>query len=200
MLVQKQQMGLAEGGHQEGQSLALAAGKQPDLLIQPILQPHAQHAEPLPEVPPVLPGHGAEPSAPPGGERQVFRDGHAGRAALHGILKQLADHPAPVMGGRPGDVFPVQQNGSPVDQKAAADGVEEGGFSGPVGADNGDKLPGFRLQAHVLQCRPLIRGAGMEGFGYMAHLQHFFTPPPGCFSISAFFPRPVFSDKGRPGR
>ena len=47
VLVQQQQLGLLERGHQQGQRLTLAAGQQADLGSHALLQPQIQHLQQL---------------------------------------------------------------------------------------------------------------------------------------------------------
>ena len=54
VFIQKQQLGGDQSRHQQCQRLALAAGQQAYGMIHPVLQTQAQHAQPLPEVGPVL--------------------------------------------------------------------------------------------------------------------------------------------------
>ena len=50
MLVQQQQLGLAQGGHEQGQCLTLAAGEQTDLGGQTVFQTQIQLLQQLPIV------------------------------------------------------------------------------------------------------------------------------------------------------
>ena len=51
---------------------------------------------------------------------------------------------------RKGDVLPAQQNAALIGNKAAGDGIEQGGFARAVGAHDGGKISGFHLQAHPI--------------------------------------------------
>ena len=119
----------------------------------------------------------AEPAA--GGRRQgeVFLNGHMGGAAAHGVLKQTADLPGALIFRQEGDIFPTQVNAAAIGEKAAADGVKEGGFACAVGADDGDEIPRGQVQTQVLQGYLFIDGAGVEGLGNVFNLQHSGGPP-----------------------
>ena len=70
VLVQQQQLGLLQGGHQQGQRLALAAGEQAHLGGQPVLQAQIQDLQQLPVLLPLgLGDAGAEGAAPCRGAR-----------------------------------------------------------------------------------------------------------------------------------
>ena len=49
VLVQQQQLGRDQRGHQQGKRLTLSAGQQPHGLLHPVLQPHIQHGKLLSE-------------------------------------------------------------------------------------------------------------------------------------------------------
>ena len=51
---------------------------------------------------------------------------------------------------RKGDVLSAQQNAALVGDKAAGDGIEQGGFARAVGAHDGGKVSGLHLQAHPI--------------------------------------------------
>ena len=73
-----------------------------------------------------------EPAAAAGGEGEVFFDGHAGRAAPHGILVEAADKLGALVLGFEGDVFPVEEDRAAVGEEIAADRVEERRLAGAI--------------------------------------------------------------------
>ena len=177
MLVQQKELRRLEGGHHQRQRLALAAGKQTHRLLHPILQAHVQLSQLFPEGGLFRPGHMAEPAAGGRRQREIFLNGHVGCAAAHRILEQTADLAGALIFRQGGDISSVQINAAAVGEKAAADGVEESGFSCAVGADDGDEIPGEQVQAQALQGCLFIDGAGVEGLGYIFNLQHSGWPP-----------------------
>ena len=100
-----------------------------------------------------------------------------GGAAAHRILEQTADLAGALIFRQEGDISSVQINAAAVGEKAAADGVKEGGFACAVGADDGDEIPGEQVQAQALQGCLFMDGAGVEGLGYFFNLQHEGGPP-----------------------
>lgn len=69
----------------------LSAGEQPDRLLHPVLKAHAEQGQPVAEGSLIRLGNVAEPAAAARGEGEIFLDAHAGRAAAHGVLKQVPD-------------------------------------------------------------------------------------------------------------
>ena len=93
MLVEEQQLGLGEGGHEQRQGLALAAGEQADLCVQARLQPQAKAGEKLGVLGPLVlgdaPGEAAALAAATG-QGEVLHDLHVSGGAAHGVLEDAA--------------------------------------------------------------------------------------------------------------
>ena len=175
MLVQQQKLGGHHGGHQQRQGLPLAAGEQPHRLAHPVLQAHVQLLQLVPEHLPVLLGKALEGVSVGGaeiGQGQVFLNGHVGGRALQRVLEQPPDAAAPLVLRQKGDVRAAQGNAAGIHIKAAADGVEQGGLSRAVGADDRDELPLFQMEGQVRDGLFLVDGAGVEGLGNMLNVQH----------------------------
>ena len=177
VFVQKQQLGGDHSGHQQGQCLALAPGKQTHRTFHPVFQPQFQLGKPLPEFLPLPAGdHGEGRAALAGphiGQGQIFLNGHVGGGAFQRVLEQPPDVFAALVVRLVGDVYSVQADGALVHRKRTGNGVEQRGFSRPVGAQNGDKVSLCQLQIHIGQRLFLVYCAGIEGFGQIGKLQHF---------------------------
>ncbi len=182
VLVQQQQLGRHHGGHQQGEGLALAAREQANRLLHPVLQPHVQPGELLPEQLLVLPAHPAEigPLAlarPQVGQGHVLLNGHVGRCTPHGVLEQTAQLTAAAVSRQIGDVLPVQGDVSLIGEEISGNGVEHGGLAGAVGAHDGGEITRLQLQGQVVQCLLLVDSARVEGLGQVIQLQHVNAPP-----------------------
>ena len=114
------------------------------------------------------------------GQRKVFFNGHVGSRALERVLKQVADDLAALMLRLKGDVLSAQQDAALIRDKAAGDGVEQGGFARAVGAHDGGKIPGLHVQADAVQCYFFIDRAGVEGLVQVVQLKHFHLTAPPC--------------------
>ena len=79
--------------------------------------------------------------------------------------------------GQGGDVVPVQHDAPLVDRPDAGDGVEHGGFSCPVAADDGDEVTGIQVERKLVQSTLLIDGAGIEGLADLEQVKHGSSPP-----------------------
>ena len=185
MLVQQQELGGNEGGHEQGQRLPLAAGKQSHRLLHAVLKAHIQQRQLFAEHFLVLAGDAGEDGVGRGagtqiGQRKVFLNGHVGCRALERVLKQVADDLAALVLRRKGDVLSAQQNAALVGNKAAGDGVEQGGFARAVGAHDGGKVPGFHVQADTVQGHFFIDRAGVESLVQIVQLKHFHLTFPPC--------------------
>ena len=198
VLVQQEELGGDERCHQQGQRLPLAAGKQAHRLLHPVFQPHVEQGQLLTEDLFVLAGDAGEDgvgrgSCPQVSQRQIFFNGHIGGRALERVLEQVADDLAALVFRRKRDVLPAQINAAFIRNEAAGDGVEEGGFTGAVGAHDGGKIACFHLQAHPVEGHFFIDGAGVERLVEVLQFQHFHLRPPP-FSVphvSAFQRRSV---------
>ena len=177
VLIQKEQLGRHHGGHQQSEGLPLSAGEEPHRLAHPVLQPHPQQGELLPEKGLVLFVHPAEkgPLVLDGaeiGQGKVLLNGHMGGGPLHGVLEEPSDLPSAAVFRLESDVLPIQNNRARVGKENAGNGVEEGGFPRAVGPHDGDEISPFQAQIHIGEGLFLIDSAGVEGLGDPAQLQH----------------------------
>ena len=181
VLIQKEDLGLFQGGHEQGQGLPLSAGKQPHLGGEPVLQPQSQGAEQLFELLPLaFPDAPAEGALlpPAGGQSQVLLDGHVARRPHHGVLEPPAQIDGPPVLGQLSDVHAVNADGALVHRPHAGDGVEHGGLARPVSANDGDEVPLLQGERQMVQRRLLVNGAGVEGLTDLMQFKH------GCSSCS----------------
>ena len=187
VLVQQQELGGDKGSHKQGKRLPLPAGEQPHRLLHAVLQPHVQQGKLFAEERLILAGDAGEDgvgrsACPQVSQRQIFLDGHVGCGALERVLEQMPDDLAALVLRRKGDVLPAQQNAALVGDKAAGDGVEQGGFARAVGAHDGGKISGLHLQAYPIQRHLFVDGAGVKGLVQVVQLQHFHVTVPPCWS------------------
>ena len=144
VLVQQQQLGLAQGGHEQGQCLTLAAGEQTDLGGQTVFQTQIQFLQQFPVVFPLCLGDAplqATTGAAASGQSQVFVDAQDGSGAGHGVLEHTAQVCGALVLGHAGDVLTVDEDGAFVHRPHAGHGVQGGGFTGAVAADDGAEIP-----------------------------------------------------------
>ena len=175
VLVQQQQVGLDEGGHQQRQRLALSAGEKSHLAGQPVLQAQAQDLEMLDVACPLRLGDapGQPPGlAPPGGQGQIFLDLHGGGGAHHGVLEHPADIGGPLVLRHMGQVHAVDGDGAGVHRPYAGHGVEKGGFACAVAADDGAEISVIQRQADAPQSLLFIDRSGVEGLPNILDLKH----------------------------
>ena len=169
VFIQKQQFGGYQGGHQQSQCLALAAGKQAYAVIHTVFQPQLQLCQTLPEVCPVGladPGEGGGMTGCPHvGQSQIFFDGHIGGCALQGILEQPADEFASFEIRQGGNILAIQDHPTGVRLESAGNGTEESGLACTVGAQNGDEIAFVQMQIHPSQGGFFIDCALGKGFG-----------------------------------
>ena len=79
--------------------------------------------------------------------------------------------------GQSGDIIPVQHDAPLVNRPDAGDGVEHGGFSRTVSADDGDKVTGIQVERELVQGTLFIDGAGVEGLADLEQVKHGSSPP-----------------------
>ena len=182
VLVQQQQLGRDQCGHQQGKRLTLSAGQQPHGLLHPVLQPHIQQGQPVPEELLLRFAGPAEKSvlilgSAQIGQGQVLLDGHMRRRPPHGVLKQPPYFPAALVLRLEGDVLPRQADGALIHIEGPRDGVEEGGFTRAVGAHDGDEVPLLQTEGNSAQRLLLVHRSGVEGLGDTRKFQHLSVPP-----------------------
>ena len=175
VLVQQQELGPLQGGHQKGQRLTLAAGEEAHLGGEPVLKAQIQGLEQLPILLPLLLGNAPPETpglAPAGGESQVLLDLHGGGGSLHGVLEDPADEGRPLELRQAADILPADGDAAAVHGKRPGDGVQQGGFARAVAADDGDEVPLLQMEAEVVEGRPGVDSARMEGFGDVFQIKH----------------------------
>ena len=180
VLVQQQEPGLLQRGHQQSQGLPLAAGEQAHLAGQPVLQSQIQDFQQLPVLLPLGAGDaGAEGAAlpPAGGQGQVFLDLHGGRGAHHGVLKHPADEPGPLVLRQAGHILPADGDGAAVHRVDARHQIEQGGLARAVAADDGGEVPFVEGEGDTVHGPLLVDGAGVEGLINFVHFKHGERPP-----------------------
>ena len=183
VLVQQQQLRLLEGRHQQGQCLALAAGKQADLGGHTIFQPQIQNFQLLDIVFPVRGGNAlfqGAPLAPAVRQRQIFLDLHGGGSAHHGILKHTAQVRRPLEFRKPGDIPAVQNDRAGIHLNGACHGIQHGRLARAVAADNRNKVPIVQSQIQAVQGRLCVDRTGVEGLADIFDLKHCGRLPSSC--------------------
>ena len=170
VLVEQQQLRLLQGGHEQRQRLALAAGEQADLRRHAVLKAEAKALELLmiflalrlrdaPAQRALL--------ATARGEGEVLLDLHVRCRAHHGVLEHAADVLRAAVLRHGSHVHTVEDDAAGVHRPDARDGVEHGGFAGTVAADDGHEIARLQVQGQSVE-RPLfVDGAGVEGLGDM---------------------------------
>ena len=132
----------------------------------------------------------------PSGEGQILLKLHVRRGAHHRVLEHAADEKGALVLGQRGDVGPVEHDPPLVHGPDARDGVEQGGFSRAVAADDGDEIAGVQMQAQARQRLLLIDGAGIEGLADAAYVKHSARLPSSALQRSSCAVR---ADRGGPG-
>ena len=143
MLVQKQQLRLLQGRHQQCQRLTLTAGQQADLGGHPLLQSQIEDLQLLPIERAIRFGDAeAEGSGLAAARRQgkIFLDLHGGGGTHHGILEHPPNIFCPLVFRQGGHVHAVNEDFPGVHRENAGDGVEHGTLARAVAADDGDEV------------------------------------------------------------
>ena len=105
------------------------------MCIRDSFQPHAEKRHTFTQLLFFLLCQPVQPAALSGGKREVFLNGHAGRAAAHRVLKEPADLLRALVFGGQGDVFPIEDDIAGVGDEAAGNRAEERRLSRAVRAD-----------------------------------------------------------------
>ena len=193
VLVEEQQLGLGEGGHEQRQGLALAAGEQADLCVQAALQPQAKAGEKLRVLGLLVlgdaPGKAAALAAATG-QGEVLHDLHVGGGTAHGVLEDAAQVPGALGLGETRDVLAVQLDDARVQRVDAGDHVEQRGLAGSVAADDGNEVAVVQGEVDAGEGALLGDGALVERLGDVREPKHP-THLPSCTSCAAgSAPRP----------
>ena len=170
VLVEQEQLRLLQGGHEQRQRLALAAGEQADLRRHAVLKAETEALELLMIFLALrlrdAPAQRALLAAARG-EGEVLLDLHVRGRAHHGVLEHAADVLRAAVLRHGGHVHTVEDDAPVVHRPDARNGVEHGGFAGAVAADDGHEIARIQVQGQSVE-RPLfIDGAGVEGLGDM---------------------------------
>ena len=175
VLVQQQELGLLERGHQQGQRLTLSAGEQAHLGGHAILQPQAQGLELL-AVTLALGLGNANPQgallAAARSQRKVLLDLHGGGGAGHGILEHAAQQVRAAVLGQVGHVRAVDDDPALVHRPHAGDGVQDGGLARAVAADDGHEVAVLQVEVHAVERDLLIDGLGVESLADVDQVKH----------------------------
>ena len=149
----------------KGQGLALAAGEEPHVIFQTVLKAHVEEPELLPEElssPPVeADAETLEPFFE--ADHHVVLQGHVGGGAGQGILENAADGPGADVFRRPGDILAIQNDATGVRGHGSGQEVEQGAFSRPVAADDGDKVPLVHREIEGVEDPVFVGRSGVEG-------------------------------------
>ena len=175
VLVQKQELRLDEGGHQQRQRLALAAGQKAHLAGEPVLQAQVQNFQPLDVLLSLRLGDaGAQRArlAAAGSQGQVFFDLHGGGGAHHGVLEHTADILGPLMLRHVGQVHTANGDAAGIHRPHAGHGVEQSGLAGAIAADDGDEVAVVQVQADAPQGGLFVDRAGVEGLPDILYVKH----------------------------
>ena len=176
MLIQQQQLRLLQGCHQQGQCLALAAGKQTDLGGHPFLQAQIQHLQlfdiPFPVCGRNAPAQGAA-LAPAVCHGQILFNLHGCGSTHHGVLEYTAQVGSPLVFRQTGNVLPVQKDGSGIHLNGSGHRIQHGRLTRAVAADDGDEVPVVEGQVQVVQRGLGVDRAGIEGLADVDEFKHF---------------------------
>ena len=188
VLVQQEELGLDQAGHQQGECLALAAREQADLGVEARVQTEVQALEQLNVL--VLLGLGDAPRktatlAAALGEGQVFGNLHVGCGAAHGVL----EHTAQVLGAlrlaQTRDVGAVELNNTRIKRIHAGDHIEQRGLAGAVAANHGYKVAIVEGEVDAGERALLGDGALVKGLLDVRELKHL-PHLPSCRSCGAY--------------
>ena len=181
VLVQQQQLGPLQRGHQQRQRLALAAGEQAHLAGEAVLQTQIQVCQQVPVFGPLRLGDApAQPAAlaAAGCQGQIFLDLHGGGSAHHGVLEHPADELCPLVLWQTGHVRAADDDGAAVHREGAGHRVEHGGLAGAVAADDGAEVAVLQRQADAPEGLLLIDRTGVEGLPQLSEFKHPSHLPP----------------------
>ena len=115
-----------------------------------------------------------------GGQRHVLFDGEVFTGARHRVLEHACHALGAGPHGHACDVHAIDGDSAAVHRLVARNGVQKGGLAGPIGANDGDELPGRNVQRHAAQGAGFDRCAGVEGDFEVLGAQH------GALSVRGF--------------
>src|SRR5690554_150865 len=166
VLIQQQNGGWSKTCHQQAYGLALATGEQAHFVAKAVFQPKVQRGEAFPEFVHVLPFNGGTQAAALAtlyGKREVFFNAKAFADACEWILKYSCYPARPFMGWQFGNIYVVDHDSAAIDQSFTCQSVQEGGLTGAVAANHGNKFTLIHGQAHASQCGVLQWSALAKG-------------------------------------
>ena len=175
VLVEKQELGLPQGRHQKGAGLALSAGEEADLGLQPVLEAEAQRREDLFVHLSLF--FGDAPAEGPfltssEGEGEVFLELHVRGRAHHRILEDPAYVDGPFVLGHRRHVRAVEDYTPGIHRPDAGYGVEKRRFAGSVAADDRHEIARIEVEGEAVEGLFLVYGAGIEGLGDVFDIKH----------------------------
>ena len=113
------------------------------------------------------------------GQGQIFLNGHVGSSAFERVLEQAANRLGAAEIRLEGHIHPIQQNAAGIRNKAACNGIEQGGFARAVGTHNGSELAAFHMQIDIGQRFFLVHRTGVKGHTDMVQIKHGSCPLSG---------------------
>ena len=175
VLVKQQQLGLCEGGHQQGEGLTLSARKQTDLSFHARIEAQVELLKECRELSFFLlgdaPGKTAMQAAALG-ECQVLDDLHVGGSATHRVL----EHAAQVLGalgfGHARNVFTVELDYARVERIYTGDHIEQRGLAGAVATNHSNKVAVVKDKVNTGEGALLGDGALVECLLDAGELKH----------------------------
>ena len=175
VLVKEQELRAQRRGHQQRERLALSAREAADRIVETPFQPHAELFDARLDAFARTAGQQATDAAAqtaPLRKRQVLRHRQVGRRAAERVLEYAADQCGATVLGPGCEVGFAQADDTGIDEKGPRHRVQQGRFSGAVGADHHHERTVVDRQVHVAQRSHLVHGAGMEGLGDALYLKH----------------------------
>ena len=114
----------------------------------------------------------SSPASPAHCQRDIFGNCHLGGGARKGILKHPTDESGPPVLG-PGCDFPSLNVDCPlVEFKSPGHGIQQGAFTGSVGADNRSEGALWNEQINSAEGPRLVGRAGEKRFVDLAQVKH----------------------------
>ena len=146
MLIQKQELRLLQGCHQQSQCLTLATGQQANLRCHTFFQTKIQNLQLLFILLTLCLGDtGTECSrlAPAGSQRQILLDPHIGSSAHHGILEHTTDVLCPLMLRQVSNINAVNKDLAFIHAVNTGNRVHKGRLTGTVTANDSNEIAGI---------------------------------------------------------
>ena len=122
------------------------------------------------------------------GQGQILLNGHAGGGAPQGVLVETANVQRPPVVLLPSDVLLPQEDPAAVREDLAQNGIEQGGLTRAVGAQDSDELARRYLQGQAVQGQLLVDGTRLEPLGQLLDRErnaaHAAAPFPTSFRLA----------------